>query len=641
MSDFELGQDWAGLVKTGISGGWTWFGGPKCVTFQHGFLLAHVSPSIGESRGESCVTYLSKDITTELGRYVVLYSETLDDHNVPSILRLSSRLALVAATEHDRSSVLRIALLFLGKSSLRVITKRTFRFPDPTTYSYLFRLRRKILIATRSQFRNLTGMWMNWILPTTRPVFRLLPWAVSRADPRWSGRDGGRPYSVFSEAPGGGYVFAATNDHPRAYRNGLYLGRLAHDAIRTVDGMVVSKLGENRFASLFSLLQALEEPGQTKVPWVHDVHESESGEITVAYSLTPKPDKVFFAGFDSRVENITYRVAVVSDGRVSTSWDIPAGTSFYPSETDYTGGIALNPRNPRHVIFSSLHDFPGPGISATRRWRLWECHLEDSPVSQNYRLLASSKEADVLRPVFSRGNGQTHAVFFQVGRYSSYNDFDTVVYGLRYEKGLSCFETPEGHIDLPYSIEGGTLPGGLADSLAKSVTARSTVLELGGGGTTVSLFASGCRKLICIDADKALLWVLQSLWERRRDLTSSREFRVVHWPLKAYGPWSYPVGSQEDALDLLLEAIAQGMEHMPDVCLIDSRYRVRCFMEIVSLTTAPVTIIWDDYQNRPQYRVIEEDFVPARTVGRVAEFYIESSRPFSKIKESRAGEDIT
>ena len=61
---------------------------------------------------------------------------------------------------------------------------------------------------------------------------------------------------------------------------------------------------------------------------------------------------------------------------------------------------------------------------------------------------------------------------------------------------------------------------------------------------------------------------------------------------------------------------------LPDLILIDGRFRLGCFLSAVLCTTRPVTILWDDYKGRGGYMAAERWFPVAEMIGRMARFEI-------------------
>ena len=57
--------------------------------------------------------------------------------------------------------------------------------------------------------------------------------------------------------------------------------------------------------------------------------------------------------------------------------------------------------------------------------------------------------------------------------------------------------------------------------------------------------------------------------------------------------------------------------------LIDGRFRAACFLTVMLRTNSPVTVLFDDYKNRPNYHVVEDYVKPAEMRGRMARFEVQ------------------
>jgi hypothetical protein len=78
-----------------------------------------------------------------------------------------------------------------------------------------------------------------------------------------------------------------------------------------------------------------------------------------------------------------------------------------------------------------------------------------------------------------------------------------------------------------------------------------------------------------------------------------------HWPAYCIAPWKS------------LEAC--GMS--PDLILIDGRFRVAAFLYSLLMAKKGTTILFDDYEKRNHYHVVEQVIKPVKLLGRMAEFY--------------------
>ena len=61
---------------------------------------------------------------------------------------------------------------------------------------------------------------------------------------------------------------------------------------------------------------------------------------------------------------------------------------------------------------------------------------------------------------------------------------------------------------------------------------------------------------------------------------------------------------------------------IPDLVLIDGRFRVLCFLTTIKFAPEGCKILFDDYNNRPFYHVVEEFCPKIDTCGRQALFEV-------------------
>lgn len=144
--------------------------------------------------------------------------------------------------------------------------------------------------------------------------------------------------------------------------------------------------------------------------------------------------------------------------------------------------------------------------------------------------------------------------------------------------------------------------------------AKATVyVEFGSGATTVLADRAGIPA-ISVESDRYYARVVA------KRLTGSVEQIVV--PLGLTGPWGSPLRS----------TLLKGMTYaqapydrglIPDFILVDGRYRAACALIAANQAAVwgrHVTLMFDDYADRPWYHFIEEYLDPPERVGRAAIF---------------------
>lgn len=164
-----------------------------------------------------------------------------------------------------------------------------------------------------------------------------------------------------------------------------------------------------------------------------------------------------------------------------------------------------------------------------------------------------------------------------------------------------------------------SMPDAEAERLQACYASANVILEYGSGGST-QLAASLPGKLVMsVESDRA--------WARdlRRKIVEARpqsQVIIQHVNIGPTGDWGRARDDRAWAQFHRYPAAiwdAPFFRH-PDVILIDGRFRTACLMMTLLCITRPVTVLFDDYAQRPKYQLVEQIITPARLIGRMAEF---------------------
>ena len=100
---------------------------------------------------------------------------------------------------------------------------------------------------------------------------------------------------------------------------------------------------------------------------------------------------------------------------------------------------------------------------------------------------------------------------------------------------------------------------------------------------------------------------------------------LQHVDLGAVGKWGKPVSYDHmENFDCFFNAIWEHSD-LPDVVLIDGRFRVACWLTSYLRAAPGTTILFDDYYPRPTYHVVERIDAPRERCGRQAKFVVPES----------------
>ncbi len=165
-----------------------------------------------------------------------------------------------------------------------------------------------------------------------------------------------------------------------------------------------------------------------------------------------------------------------------------------------------------------------------------------------------------------------------------------------------------------------TLPPAEAGALRRALGEARVVLEYGSGGSTL-LAAERAARVFSVESDPDWLGMMAGWFA----LNPPKAKLVLHHadigPVKAWGApennrhvakWPGYATSVWERPDFV----------QPDLVLVDGRFRLACFLTVALRVCAPVTLLWDDYAERPAYHIAERLAAPVAMHGRMAEFHL-------------------
>lgn len=152
-------------------------------------------------------------------------------------------------------------------------------------------------------------------------------------------------------------------------------------------------------------------------------------------------------------------------------------------------------------------------------------------------------------------------------------------------------------------------------------------LEFGSGGSTLAAARRGVDTL-SVDSDRHFAEAV------RRRLPPGACCRILDVDIGLTGAWGVPVFKRQTPLrrrrwrryvDLPFETLAQQPARIPDLVLIDGRFRRACALESARQARhagKSIILFFDDYADRPYYHEVERHLGPPRMSGRAAIFQI-------------------
>ena len=166
-----------------------------------------------------------------------------------------------------------------------------------------------------------------------------------------------------------------------------------------------------------------------------------------------------------------------------------------------------------------------------------------------------------------------------------------------------------------------SMPEAEADHLRRAYDGARVILEYGSGGSTVYAARQPGKLVLSVESDRS--WALD-LQRKIDDACLPSETILHHVDIGETGRWGRPTTdrSWRNFHRYPTGIWAEPYFRAPDLILVDGRIRPACFVNACLKTRQPVTILFDDYGNRPMYHVVEVLVKPVEMVGRMAVFHV-------------------
>lgn len=166
------------------------------------------------------------------------------------------------------------------------------------------------------------------------------------------------------------------------------------------------------------------------------------------------------------------------------------------------------------------------------------------------------------------------------------------------------------------------LPKAALARLTKAYEDATIILEYGSGGSTELAAALPGKYVMSVESDAD--WA-RNLREKIHGSRPRSYVAVHHVDIGKTGEWGRALTDRDwrnfhrypnDIWD-------QSFFRHPEVVLIDGRFRTACLVTILLRATKPVTVLFDDYTDRPKYRAVERIIKPICLHDRMAEFEVQ------------------
>ena len=160
------------------------------------------------------------------------------------------------------------------------------------------------------------------------------------------------------------------------------------------------------------------------------------------------------------------------------------------------------------------------------------------------------------------------------------------------------------------------------DSLFKDVLKTSKIFgEYGCGSSTEWVLKNTNANILSVDSSRDWVDKISS-----GNAAYNKRIKLKHIDLGKVENWGRPVGYEKSYNLINYFTWIWTQDILPDTVLIDGRFRVCCFLTSIKYANENTKIIFDDYNNRPYYHVVEKFIKKEQTCGRQALFVVEDKK---------------
>jgi hypothetical protein len=167
-----------------------------------------------------------------------------------------------------------------------------------------------------------------------------------------------------------------------------------------------------------------------------------------------------------------------------------------------------------------------------------------------------------------------------------------------------------------------TFPKDIEDFVRGQYKSAEHILEYGSGGSTVIAGQNTKGSVLSVESDLAWANMMKAWFVANPPTCKVRVHHVDIGPTKEWG-WPESTAGFRNWPGYANSVWDVKRFRQPDMVLIDGRFRLACFLTVLFRTKTKVTVLWDDYTDRPQYHCAEDLLKPVAFVGRMAVFEVQ------------------
>jgi len=425
-----------GAVQIAPDGVWTWFNDERAIVHQgslfSGYVLADGRYGVTRYDFADGAAYHAIISTTT--------SQQKDDHNNPSLTVLPSGRILAVYSKHNshKQFYQRTSLVSrpAGTSDWGPEVVRTTLANN--TYANTYRLGDEG--DKLFNFHRCINFNPSLIISTDGGA----TWGTS-VQMIGTGTGNTRPYPRYVSNHRDRIDFIYTDGHPRGSNNSIYHLTYRSGAFFKTDGSQVETLanlplnhdGGERGSVVYPFSSAAWASGQGPDDWIPNAR---GWTWDIVYGRDDSPVCVFQVQLGDDSTWSTSRIFYYYARWTGTAWQrrfiAQGGRGIYAAESDYGGGMCLDPADSRIVYISTnaaspfaLGDVANVPLATNARYEIWRGFTADGGLTFRWTPVTQNSAADNLRPIVPLDHGRTECLLWFFGTYTTYTNFSAQVIG--------------------------------------------------------------------------------------------------------------------------------------------------------------------------------------------------------------------
>lgn len=415
-------------------GAWTWFNDERAIFHQGSLFTGYV-----KANGTYGITRYDP-VAHEVFHMVIstAASQQQDDHNNPSITVLPDGKLLVIYSKHlgGPQFYQRTSLVPLPSTIADWGPEITVAMPDNQTYSNAY-----LLTGESNAIYNFSRC-INFNPTLTKSFDNGVTWETPQQLIE-VGTNNVRPYPRYCSNHTDRIDLIYTDGHPRDVDNSVYHMFYKAGAFYKTDGTLIDTIanlpldhqGGQRGSVIYQYSNAAWGAGQGPdnwIPgargWTWDVHYGTDGNPVCVFQVQTGTDATW------ATSRIYYYFARWNGTVWEKKFIAQGGRGIYAAESDYGGGMSIDPSHPNVIYISSnaanpfsLADVNNVPLRTNARFELYRGVTTDGGQTFAWEQLTTNSESDNLRPIVPENHGYDRALLWFNGTYTSYTSFDTRV----------------------------------------------------------------------------------------------------------------------------------------------------------------------------------------------------------------------